>query len=149
MRRRSYRVLVRDTDRLRRLVEDLLDFGRFEAGAATLRLETLDVAALVRSTVADFQERAAQDGFTVELTGARQAVSVEGTRSEDAAANSLWLVPVNGGQPRKLEIDVSGWIVGQGIRLHPSGKQIAYSTGQDSRDVWALESIRQMLNRWK
>jgi DNA-binding response OmpR family regulator len=35
------------------------------------------VAALVRSTVADFQERAAQDGFTVELTGARQALGLD------------------------------------------------------------------------
>jgi hypothetical protein len=49
-RRKSFDILVRDTDRLRRLVEGLLDFGRFEAGAATLRLETVDVTDLVRST---------------------------------------------------------------------------------------------------
>src|SRR6185436_2399660 len=67
-RRTSFDILVRDTDRLRRLVEGLLDFGRFEAGAATLRLETVDVTDLVRSTVADFQERVTTEGYAIELS---------------------------------------------------------------------------------
>src|SRR4029434_5679103 len=37
VRRKAFDVLVRDTDRLRRLVEGLLDFGRFETGAAYAR----------------------------------------------------------------------------------------------------------------
>jgi signal transduction histidine kinase len=87
-RRRSFDILVRDTDRLRRLVEGLLDFGRFEAGAATLRLETLDVAGLVRSTVADFRERVAQDGYTIELDGSDQAIPARADR--EALARALW-----------------------------------------------------------
>ena len=67
LRLKSYDVLVRDTDRLRRLVEGLLDFGRFEAGAATLRIEPVDIAELVRTTVVDFQERVAPDGYSIEL----------------------------------------------------------------------------------
>jgi Tol biopolymer transport system component len=59
---------------------------------------------------------------------------------------ALWLVPVNGDRPRKLDIDVSSWIAGAGIRLHPDGKQIAYFTGEDSREVWALDSILSALN---
>jgi signal transduction histidine kinase len=88
LRRRSFDVLVRDTDRLRRLVEGLLDFGRFEAGAAALRLETIDVAALVRATVADFQERVTQDGYRIELTGASNAVTARADR--EALSRAFW-----------------------------------------------------------
>jgi signal transduction histidine kinase len=88
IRRKAFGVLVRDTDRLRRLVEGLLDFGRFEAGAAALRLEAVDVAALVRATVADFQERVAQDGYRIELIGASDAVTARADR--EALARALW-----------------------------------------------------------
>jgi signal transduction histidine kinase len=88
VRGKAFDVLVRDTDRLRRLVEGLLDFGRFEAGAAALRLEAVDVAALVRATVADFQERVAQDGYRIELTGASDAVTARADR--EALSRALW-----------------------------------------------------------
>lgn len=88
LRRRSYDVLVRDTDRLRRLVEGLLDFGRFEAGAATLRLETVDVAGLVRATVTDFRERVAPEGYLVELADGGQAIYARVDR--EALSRALW-----------------------------------------------------------
>ena len=53
----------------------------------------------------------------------------------------LWLVPVNGGSPRKLDIDTSTWLTGQGIRLSPNGRQIAFFTGRAAREVWALENV--------
>ena len=80
MRRKSFAILVRDSDRLRRLVEGLLDFGRFEAGAAMLRLEPLDITALVETTVADFRERVASDGYTVDFTGPGGAAFTRGDR---------------------------------------------------------------------
>jgi len=88
LRRRSYDVLIRDTDRLRRLVEGLLDFGRFEAGAATLRLETVDVADLVRATVADFRERVAPEGYLVELADGGQSIDARVDR--EAISRALW-----------------------------------------------------------
>jgi two-component system phosphate regulon sensor histidine kinase PhoR len=66
-RRRSYGVLVRETERLRQLVEGLLDFGRFERATA-FTFERLDLAAVVRSTVHEFQGRVASDGYAVELS---------------------------------------------------------------------------------
>lgn len=87
-RRRSYDVLVRETDRLRRLVEGLLDFGRFEAGAATLRLEPLDITNLVRSTVAEFQERVAPEGYSIEVT--EDSASVYARADREALARALW-----------------------------------------------------------
>jgi signal transduction histidine kinase len=80
--------LVRDTDRLRRLVEDLLDYGRFEAGAATFSFESVDIDDFVHSIVADFQERVAPDGYAVELAGTAGPVAVRADR--EALSRALW-----------------------------------------------------------
>jgi len=65
--RQSYGILERETGRLQRLVEDLLDFGRMESGAKPYRAESLDAFALARTAVAEFREEAAQGGFEVDL----------------------------------------------------------------------------------
>ncbi|OFW20242.1 MAG: hypothetical protein A3G21_26615 [Acidobacteria bacterium RIFCSPLOWO2_12_FULL_66_21] len=88
IRRQSYDVLVRDTDRLRRLVEGLLDFRRFEQGASAFHFQTVDVEALVRGVVADFQARVAADGYRIELTDGAGAVHVRTGR--DALSRALW-----------------------------------------------------------
>jgi Tol biopolymer transport system component len=54
---------------------------------------------------------------------------------------ALWLVPVTGGAPKKLDIDVRTWGTDNGIRIHPNGKQIAYFAGESSREIWALEDL--------
>jgi signal transduction histidine kinase/tetratricopeptide (TPR) repeat protein len=65
-RRQSYLFLDRETNRLHRLVEDLLDFGRMESGRKQYRIGAHDAFELVRTAVADFSEEAASGGFRVE-----------------------------------------------------------------------------------
>ena len=62
---------------------------------------------------------------------------------EPAGRVELWLVPVNDGQPRKLDIDVATWSLDGlgGFRLHPNGHQIAFLAGERSQEVWALENV--------
>lgn len=64
-RRQSYVFLDRETNRLHRLVEDLLDFGRMESGRKQYRVEPHDAFDLVRATVTDFTEHAEAQGFSV------------------------------------------------------------------------------------
>jgi two-component system phosphate regulon sensor histidine kinase PhoR len=66
-RRQSYGFLERETRRLQRLVEDLLDFGRMESDRKQYRLALHDVFALVRTAVTNFREDALASGFQVEL----------------------------------------------------------------------------------
>ncbi len=66
-RRQSYRFLERETGRLHRLVEDLLDFGRMESGRKQYRMEPYDALALTRAAVAEFREDALSSGFEVEM----------------------------------------------------------------------------------
>jgi signal transduction histidine kinase len=53
-RRVAYDAQARATDRLTRLVESLLDFGRMEAGVRSYDPQPTDAASLIRQTVDDF-----------------------------------------------------------------------------------------------
>lgn len=67
LRQKSYDILSRESERLQRLVESLLDFGRIEARAFRYHYEHLDPVTLVGDLVVDFQEKAAAQGYHVEL----------------------------------------------------------------------------------
>jgi signal transduction histidine kinase len=85
---KSYDALARETARLRRLIEGLLDFGRLEAGAGALHSEPLDIVTLVRTTVAEFQQYAGREGYLVELTAPLREVLVSADR--EALSRALW-----------------------------------------------------------
>ncbi|MBI4909594.1 MAG: PD40 domain-containing protein [Acidobacteria bacterium] len=55
----------------------------------------------------------------------------------------LWLVPVTGGTPRIVDVgdNVLPTKGGPGMRLHPNGTQLAFSSGDSAREVWTLENF--------
>jgi signal transduction histidine kinase len=55
----------RETLRLSRLVDNILDFARLEAGQKILRFEAVDAVALVRETLESFRLRLEDQGFAV------------------------------------------------------------------------------------
>jgi signal transduction histidine kinase len=65
-RQEYYEGLRRESERLHRLVESLLDFGRMEAGAREYRFELLAPTALVRDVVEEFAREAGERGYRVE-----------------------------------------------------------------------------------
>ena len=83
-----YQALARQTDRLHRLVESLLDLGRLETGQSPYRLEPLDACALVRTVVEDFTHDTADRGVRIELDLDGAALPVAGDK--DALTNALW-----------------------------------------------------------
>jgi signal transduction histidine kinase len=87
-RRTFYQAQARATERLRRLVESLLDFGRMEAGARPYRLERVSTAPLVGGVVADFRRDGTPDGFTVEASISEDSSAVD--VDPDAFARALW-----------------------------------------------------------
>jgi signal transduction histidine kinase len=62
-----YAALGRSTERLHRLVESLLDFGRMELGRKPYDLRAADAAVIAAQVVADFGNEAAAQGFTIHL----------------------------------------------------------------------------------
>ncbi|MCH7749662.1 MAG: HAMP domain-containing histidine kinase [Acidobacteria bacterium] len=88
LRRQSYDVLARETDRLRRLVEGLLDFGRFAAGGAVYHFEPVDIGAFLETVISEFRARAAATGHTIELSLPAVTTYVRGDR--DALSRAIW-----------------------------------------------------------
>jgi signal transduction histidine kinase len=87
-RQRFYVALGRSTERLHRLVESLLDFGRMELGRKPYELRSADAGAIVAQVVSDFQNEPAAQGFTIHLRLDEQAPPL----LADAAAltHALW-----------------------------------------------------------
>jgi signal transduction histidine kinase len=83
-----YETLLRDSDRLQRLVENVLDFGRFESRAAEYRFETLDPVAIVREIVDSFRGDASAMGFDVELHFSGPLLPIRGDR--EALGRAIW-----------------------------------------------------------
>jgi signal transduction histidine kinase len=73
-----YETLVRETSRLQRLVESLLNFGRMEAGARQYRFEELEAATLVERVVAEFAPQIAPAGRQIEVHGAGSRCALDG-----------------------------------------------------------------------
>jgi signal transduction histidine kinase len=72
-----YETLVRETARLQRLVESLLNFGRMEAGARAYRFERVDAALLARSVAAEFETQIVGTGRSIELDGPEASCVME------------------------------------------------------------------------
>jgi Tol biopolymer transport system component len=65
----------------------------------------------------------------------------------------LWLVPVDGSQPRKIDvgtINVPGPAASPAVSVNPDGRRIAYATGSPEKsEVWVLENFLPALSAKK
>lgn len=84
-------LLRRQVDHIRHLVDDLLDVSRIERGKVTLDLETLNVGALVQTTIEDLRGVFAPRGHRVEWTPPDEPQWVVGdaSRLSQVVANLL------------------------------------------------------------
>jgi signal transduction histidine kinase len=82
-----YETLVRESTRLQRLVEGLLNFGRMEAGVRRYRFEELEAASLVERVAAEFQPQIADSGHALQLEGAVDGCPIDA--DPDAMAVAL------------------------------------------------------------
>ncbi len=83
-----YGVMVRESQRLRRLVEGLLNFGRMEAGAMQYRFETIDPAELALDVSRDFEREAEASGCRVEVSAGNDTPLVSADRT--ALGSAIW-----------------------------------------------------------
>ena len=63
--RRGTEVIINESERLSRLVEEILDFSRMQNGNMTLRLEKIDVLAELDEAVFVFKERSKRDNVEI------------------------------------------------------------------------------------
>jgi len=87
-RQEYYEGLRRASERLYRLVESLLDFGRMQAGARQYRFELLEMESLFLSVVEEFAEEAGERGYRVDIAQQGHLPRVQADR--EALARALW-----------------------------------------------------------
>jgi two-component system, OmpR family, sensor kinase len=125
-RQRYLGIVSEETSRLERLIGDLLDLSRLEAGGGTLNIEPIGIEELF-NRVLDRHGRAAQDKKVALAVTARPGLilSVDRMRFEQAvqnlAANALRHTPAGG----RIELGAEQTIAGTTVRVSDSGEGIA------------------------
>jgi signal transduction histidine kinase len=126
-----YRILDRESSRLQRMVEDLLDFGRMEAGAKTYHPETLDMALLLPDIMTEFRQEYELDPDALQLeTGADLYVRID----RGALTRAIWnlldnAVKYSSGKPRisvrarRVDAHVVVEVSDEGIGIEPEDQQ--------------------------
>jgi signal transduction histidine kinase len=71
-----YRILSHDSDKLKRLVKNVLDFTKIEKGKRDYRLVSTDINSLVRREVESFEHEYKLSGFELELKSKGNMINV-------------------------------------------------------------------------
>ena len=86
-----YRIIVRESERLSRLVNQILTFSRIERGALVYNFEEGDVAVVIAGIVDDYREYLERAGFTVgrSIPGSLPPVRFDAAALSQAVVNLL------------------------------------------------------------
>jgi signal transduction histidine kinase len=101
--------IVSESERLTRLLNNVLDFSRIERGQKTYRLEQGSLAEVIRSTVRTIQYPLAEQGFTLALDIADDLppVSIDRDGMQQAVLNLLTNAMKYSGKRRDIELRLS------------------------------------------
>ncbi len=120
-RREFWGAQARATDRLQRLVESLLDFGRMEAGARPYQFEAVDLGALVEETVREFQGEPNAAGFAFQCS----VTHVRAKTDAEAISRALWNLLDNAvkysGESRSIAVKVGSDADFVSVAVHDHG----------------------------
>ena len=87
-RQEYYEGLHRASERLYRLVESLLDFGRMQAGVQQYRFELIETGSFFRTVAEEFAHEIRERGYQVEITQQPHLPTLKADR--EALARALW-----------------------------------------------------------
>jgi two-component system sensor histidine kinase MtrB len=107
---RSAELLQTELDRFEELLVDLLEISRYDAGAASLDVDEVDLVALVRRIVEQAAPIAAKKGIVVDLSGLPAApvvAEIDHVRIERVLRNLL-VNAVEHAEGRAVEVSVAG-----------------------------------------
>lgn len=101
-----YRIIVRESERLSRLVNQILTFSRIERGAQVYNFEEGDLSAAIAGIVDDYREYLERAGFTVRrsLAETTPTVRFDAAALSQAAVNLLDNAVKYSGQSRDIAV---------------------------------------------
>src|SRR5262249_21455436 len=124
-RHKFYEAQSRATDRLHRLVESLLDFGRMEAGRHPFQFKAVDAALLSKDVTDEFVREVGARDFVLDCSADSGAHVV--SADAEALSRALWNLLDNAvkysGASRNVEVRVSraNGTISIGVRDHGIG----------------------------
>jgi signal transduction histidine kinase len=128
-----YQALDRATNRLEKLVEGLLDFGRMESGAMVYRKQDLDVAALVTSVADEYRREAGDRGCQVKLKAGSDLPLIHA--DQEALGRAIWNLLDNAEKYSPecptIRVDVEREGAGIAIRVQDHGLGIPEAEQRD------------------
>jgi signal transduction histidine kinase len=134
----------RNAERLNRLVDDLLDLSRMQAGQLSLKREKSSVSALVGEAVQEIQTMASAAGATVDVTQSDvdSCVDVDPVRFGQIMANLLSNAVKHGGDGARVEVVVqaASGAVQIGVRDDGPGIPLAFRDSVFERFSMANDS---------
>lgn len=121
---RASELLVNQLDRFEALLSDLLEISRFDAGAAVLDIERVDMVPLVRNVASALEPIAARRGSTIAIHSPIESVlaSVDGRRVDRILRNLIANAIEHGeGQPIDITVGSDEQVVAVSVRDHGLG----------------------------
>jgi len=103
-----YRILSHDSERLKRLVKNVLDFTKIEEGKREYKLASTDIVELVRQEVESFEKENKSDGFKVgiEIDDNIPPVFADEEAMSQALRNILDNAAKFSGQEKKINVQI-------------------------------------------
>ncbi len=132
-RQEYYRVVIRESERLSRLIDNVLDFSRIEGGRQTYDIAPTAVEPLVRDTVESFDYLLAEQGFDVRVEVAADLADVplDAAAVGQALANLIDNAIKYSGETKSLAVDAR--IDGGDLTLSVTDQGIGIPLGEHQR----------------
>ncbi|MGW7414288.1 MtrAB system histidine kinase MtrB [Streptomyces sp. NPDC054863] len=141
---RSAELLVGQIDRFESLLADLLEISRFDAGAAALEAEPIDLREVVRRVIDAAEPLAERKGSVVRVVGDEQPVVVEAdARRVERVLRNLLVNAVEHGEGRDVvvRLGAAGGAVAVAVRDYGVGLKPGEATRVFSR-FWRADPAR-------
>jgi signal transduction histidine kinase len=110
-------LILRESERLGRLVESLLDFSRMEAGRRQYQFQPLETAAWLREVAKEFEPEAARAGYAFEASIPSQLPGVSGDRDALSLAIRNLLDNAMKYSPESKTVWLEAHAVGDRVRI--------------------------------
>ncbi|MFI1353484.1 MtrAB system histidine kinase MtrB [Streptomyces sp. NPDC020898] len=141
---RSAELLADQLDRFETLLADLLEISRFDAGAAALEAEPIDLREVVRRVVSGAEPLAERKGTTVRVVGDQQPVVAEAdARRVERVLRNLVVNAVEHGEGKDVivKLAAAGGAVAVAVRDYGVGLKPGEATRVFSR-FWRADPAR-------
>lgn len=141
---RSAELLADQLDRFETLLADLLEISRFDAGAAALEAEAIDLREVVRRVVSGAEPLAERKGTTIRVVGDQQPVVAEAdARRVERVLRNLVVNAVEHGEGRDVVVKLAsaGGAVAVAVRDYGVGLKPGEATRVFSR-FWRADPAR-------